>query len=320
MPRSIFYHLSFLEPCEIQISYQLRNFHYWLPLLVYPPPPSRCLSISWFMSVFLHRALRCLSLIFQDTNLDINRDHFLLHLLKFLYQNLFWSQKISVCVCARVSMSVCCTYSSSFLILLVQGIYANSYFCSEGSVVILLPGCWALHGSFFSLVCSFRLCPMYWGILSGSIPKVVEGTVVSTSPGHSLAADRLPVLPWSTRRKPFLVFSPLQLRVGSNSTHLLSCSGTRETRYTPKDLPHPQHPLSGWWHLTNIPGTVCLLQAPAAALLRRGRWVKLQVEKMHSALRLLIFLEPPVPHSSCVRTSSLFVYSLISKCSMTITE
>ena len=96
------------------------------------------------MSVFLHRALRCLSLIFQDTNLDINRDHFLLHLLKFLYQNLFWSQKISVCVCARVSMSVCCTYSSSFLILLVQGIYANSYFCSEGSVVILLPGCWAL--------------------------------------------------------------------------------------------------------------------------------------------------------------------------------
>ena len=146
-------------------------------------------------------------------------------------------------MCVHVCARLCVALISNFLILLVQGIYANSYFCSEGSVVILLPGCWAPHGSFFSLVCSFRLCPRYWGILSGSIPKVVEGTVVSTSPDHSLAADRLPVLLWSTRRKPFLVFSPLQLRVGSNSTHLLSSSGTRETRYTPKDLPHPQHPL-----------------------------------------------------------------------------
>ena len=73
-----------------------------------------------------------------------------------------------------------------------------------------------------------------------SVPRGLEPEKMQQlSPGHSLAADRLPVLQGSTRRKPFLVFSPLQLRVGSNSTHLLSSSGTRETRYTPKDLPPP---------------------------------------------------------------------------------
>ena len=169
-------------------------------------------------------------------------------------------------------------------------------------LVILLPGCWAPLGSFFSFVCSLRRCPMYWGISSGSIPKAVEGTVVSTSPGHSLAADGLPVLWWGPRRKPFPVFSPLQLRIGGNSAHVLSSSGTRGTSYTHRDL--PPGPLSGCWSLTNIPGIACL---PTAAFLGRGRCVKLQGEKMHDVSKLLISPEPPIPRSPCLRTSSLLV-------------
>lgn len=37
--------------------------------------------------------------------------------------------------------------------------------------------------------------------------------------------------------KPSLLFSPLQLKGGGNSTHLFSSLGSRETRYTHKDLP-----------------------------------------------------------------------------------
>lgn len=166
---------------------------------------------------------------------------------------------------------------------------------------------------------------MSWDIWNSSTPKAVEGTVVSASPGPSLAADGLPVIWWGMRRKPFLLFSPLQLRGGGNWVHLFSASGTRETRYTHKDLPPAPllvAPCSGplcqdsarAQSLTHIPGLVCLLEAPAAALLRRGRWVTLQVEKRQDVFKLLSFQNP---HSSCLK---LLIYFCIPRYSINMTE
>lgn len=184
-------------------------------------------------------------------------------------------------------------------------------------LLILLPGCWAPWGSFFPLICSLGLCPMYWGILSGSPPNTVEGTVISTSPGPHLGADVLLVLCRGVRRKPFLAFS-LQLRVGGNPTHLLSSSGSRETRDPGSCLCQDSEAspafqaLSASWREWGGGGA-------AVAFLWRGRWVKLQVAGRHNVFQLLIVLEP-ISHSSCLRTGSLLVYFHIPTYLMNMSE
>lgn len=129
-PRSIFLSsivLGTLWDANLSSAKKL-SLYYWLPLLVYPPPPSWCLSISWFISVFLHRALRCLSLIFHDTNSESTVTTFSFISWNFYIKIFFGLRKSGcTCVCAHLHVHACVLH----LNLKFSYSFGSSYLCQQ---------------------------------------------------------------------------------------------------------------------------------------------------------------------------------------------
>lgn len=123
--------------------------------------------------------------------------------------------------------------------------------------------------------------------------------------------------------------SPIQLRGGNNSVHLFSSSGTRETRYTQKDLPPAPllvAPCSGPLSLSGFCQSLephphsgpCLPPGgPSSCSSQESQMGWIASRREAGCVQAAIFPEPPF---LVLETSSFLVYFCIPRYSINMTE